>query len=112
MSKTARPEDCERLPSVHPGEILREEFMQPLGPTVDRMASDLGVPARRVSKILDGHGAITADIALRLARYFNTSGRLWMNLQSQYDLEVLEHQDAEALRAIPTHEGISTAPNP
>ena len=72
---------------VHPGEILMEEFLVPMGISQYRVAKDISVPARRINEIVHGKRAITADTALRLARYFGTSERFWMNLQVRYDLE-------------------------
>jgi addiction module HigA family antidote len=77
-----------RLPPVHPGEILREEFLRPLGISQYRLAKEITVPPRRINEIVRGSRAVTADTALRLARYFGTSERFWMNLQARYDLEV------------------------
>ncbi len=77
-----------RLPPVHPGEILLEEFLEPLRLTQYRLAKGLGVPPRRINEIVHGKRAITADTALRLARFFGTSERFWLNLQTAYDLEV------------------------
>lgn len=77
----------DRLPNVHPGEIIREEYLVPLGLTPYRLAKDLGVPYTRVEAILKGRRAITADTALRLARYFGNSPRFWLNLQAHFDLE-------------------------
>jgi antitoxin HigA-1 len=76
-----------RLQPAHPGEILREEFLKPLGITQYRLAKDISVPPRRINEIVHGLRNITADTALRLARYFSTSERFWLNLQSRYDLE-------------------------
>jgi addiction module HigA family antidote len=73
---------------VHPGEVLLEEFLKPLGLSQYRVAKDTSVPPRRINEIVHGTRAITADTALRLARYFGTSERFWMNLQGRYDLEV------------------------
>ena len=73
---------------MHPGEVLLEEFLKPLGLSQYRVAKDTSVPPRRINEIVHGQRAITADTALRLARYFGTSERFWMNLQSRYDLEV------------------------
>jgi len=73
---------------VHPGEILMEEFLAPLGISQYRLAKDISVPPRRINEIVHGKRAITADTALRLARYFATSERFWLNLQVRYDLEV------------------------
>jgi addiction module HigA family antidote len=77
-----------RLAPVHPGEILTEDFLKPLTLTEYRLAKGLGVPARRINEIVHGKRAITADTALRLARFFRNSPRFWLNLQSSYDLEV------------------------
>ncbi len=76
-----------RLPPVHPGEILREEFLEPLGLSQYRVAKATGVPPRRINEIVLGKRAVSADTALRLARLFRTTPEFWMNLQSQYDLE-------------------------
>ncbi len=77
-----------KLPPVHPGEILLEEFLKPLELSQYRFARDLSVPPRRINEIVHGHRGVTADTALRLARYFGTSARFWLNLQARYDLEV------------------------
>ena len=76
------------LPPVHPGEILAEEFLAPLGLTQYRLAKDTSVPARRVNEIVKGERGITADTALRFAKYFGTSDLFWLNLQARYDLEI------------------------
>lgn len=76
------------LPPVHPGEVLREEFMAPLGISINALARDLHVPVSRVSKIVNEERGITADTAMRAARYFGTSAEFWLNLQSRYDLQV------------------------
>jgi addiction module HigA family antidote len=73
---------------IHPGEILMEEFLKPLGLSQYRLAVDISVPPRRINEIVHGKRAITADTALRLARYFGNSEGFWMNLQVRYDLEV------------------------
>ncbi len=73
---------------VHPGEILLEEFLEPMEVSQYRLAKDISVPPRRINEIVHGKRAITADTALRLARYFGTTERFWMNLQTRYDLEV------------------------
>jgi len=75
---------------IHPGETLREDFLKPLGLTANRLAMELIVPATRVNDIVRGKRAITADTALRLARYFGTTPQFWMNLQANYDLERTE----------------------
>jgi len=77
-----------RLPPVHPGEILREDLMRPLGLSINGLARDLRVPVTRMSEIVNGRRTITADTALRLARYFSMTPQFWMNLQAAYDLEV------------------------
>ncbi|MHB1421761.1 MAG: HigA family addiction module antitoxin [Gemmataceae bacterium] len=77
-----------KLPPIHPGEILREEFLLPLSISQYRLAKDTNVPPRRINEIVRGSRAISADTALRLARYFGTSERFWLNLQARYDLEV------------------------
>ena len=76
-----------RLPPIHPGEILLEEFLRPLGISQYRLAKDVGVPPRRINEIVRGQRAITADTALRLARFFRTTERFWLNLQTRFDLE-------------------------
>jgi addiction module HigA family antidote len=75
---------------AHPGETLREDFLKPLGLTANRLAMELLVPATRVSDIVRGKRAVTADTALRLARYFGTTPQFWMNLQANYDLELAQ----------------------
>lgn len=82
------PRRPQKLPPVHPGKVLREEFLTPLGLSQYRLARDTSVPPRRINDIVRGTRAITADTALRLARYFGTTERFWMNLQAHYDLEV------------------------
>ena len=76
------------LPPVHPGEVLREDFMKPLNLTVNRLALELHVPATRIGEIVHERRRITAETALRLARYFGTNAEFWLNLQNFYDLEV------------------------
>jgi len=76
-----------RLLPVHPGEILLEEFLKPLGVSQYRLAQDISVPPRRINEIVHGLRAVSADTALRLARYFGTSERFWLNIQSRFDLE-------------------------
>jgi addiction module HigA family antidote len=77
-----------RIPSTHPGEILLEEFLQPLNISQYRIAKDISVPPRRINEIVHGKRSITADTALRLSRYFGTSDRFWLNLQMRFDLEM------------------------
>lgn len=87
----------ERLPPVHPGEVLLEDFMKPLGLSQYRVAKDIGVPALRISQIIRGRRAVTADTALRLARYFGTSAVVWLRLQARYDLEATEAKVAKRI---------------
>lgn len=77
-----------RMPPIHPGEILLKEFLEPLEISQYRVAKDISVPPRRINEIVHGRRGITADTALRLARYFGTTDRFWLNLQTRYDLEV------------------------
>jgi addiction module HigA family antidote len=79
---------AKKLPPVHPGEILLEDFLKPLGLSQYRLAKSLSVPPRRINEIVLGKRAVTADTALRLARFFVTSDRFWLNLQAAYDLDV------------------------
>ena len=76
------------MPPVHPGEILLTDFLEPLGVSQYQLAKAVDVPARRINEIVHGQRRISADTALRLARYFGTSERFWMNLQARYDLEI------------------------
>lgn len=82
------PNDDTPLAPIHPGEILREEWLEPLGLTAYRLAKDIGVPSNRMTEILAGRRAISAETALRLARYFGTDAQSWINLQGHYDLEM------------------------
>jgi addiction module HigA family antidote len=81
-----------KLPPIHPGEILREEFLEPMGISQYRLAKDISVPPRRINEIVHGKRSITADTALRFGRFFNMSPQFWLNLQTRYDLEVTEDQ--------------------
>ena len=81
-----------KLPPIHPGEILKEEFLEPMGISQYRLAKDISVPPRRINEIVHGKRAITADTALRLGRFFTMSPQFWLNLQTRYDLEVTEDQ--------------------
>ena len=85
---------------VHPGEILLEEFLEPLGVSQYQLAKEIGVPARRINEIVHGQRRISADTALRLARYLGTSERFWLNLQSRYDLEMEKDRLGDALDGI------------
>jgi addiction module HigA family antidote len=77
-----------KLHPVHPGEVLLEEFLKPMNLSQNRLALDIGVPARRINEIVLGKRSVTVDTALRLARYFGTSPQLWLGLQMDYDLDV------------------------
>jgi addiction module HigA family antidote len=90
----------EIMPPVHPGEILAEEYLEPLGVTQHRLALAIGVPPRRINEIVHGKRGITADTALRLARFFGTSERFWLNLQSRYELEREKDRLAQELARI------------
>jgi addiction module HigA family antidote len=79
-----------KMSPLHPGEILLEEFLKPMGLSQNRLALDIRVPARRINEIVQGKRRITADTALRLAKYFNMSARFWLGLQTDYDLDVAE----------------------
>lgn len=88
------------MPPIHPGEILQEEYLEPLGVSQYRLAQVVGVSPRRINEIVHGKRGISADTALRLARYFGTSERFWLNLQSRYDIEVERDRLATALARI------------
>jgi addiction module HigA family antidote len=85
------------IPPVHPGEILKADFMEPLGLSVNALSRAIGVPRTRLNDIVLGRRGITADTALRLARYFGVGAQFWMNLQSHYELEVAEEAYGERL---------------
>ena len=76
-----------KLAPIHPGEVLLEDYLEPLGLSQYRLAQDISVPARRINEIVHGKRAVSADTALRLARYFSSSDRFWLNLQARFDLE-------------------------
>ncbi|MEW6716386.1 MAG: HigA family addiction module antitoxin [Chloroflexota bacterium] len=86
-----------KLPPIHPGEILLEEFLKPLGLSQYRLAKDMSVPTRRINEIVLGKRAISPDTALRLSRYFGLSDHFWMNLQARYDIEVEKDKLADRL---------------
>lgn len=88
MTKTLEP--------IHPGEILREEFLKPMGISINRLARDIVVPPGRISEIVNGKRGITADTALRLARFFGVSPELWLGLQAEYDLRGLARKSKSA----------------
>ncbi len=93
----------ERLPPVHPGEILNEEFLLPMRITQYRLAKAIGVDTRRIHSIVHGKRSITAETALLFSRYFGNSAGFWMGLQSQYDLETAEDRLSHRLNMVATH---------
>ena len=88
-----------KIAPIHPGEILLEEFLKPMGISQNRLALDIRVPARRINEIVHGKRRITADTALRLAKYFDMSPQFWLGLQMDYDLDIAEDQLAERLKS-------------
>ena len=86
-----------KLPPIHPGEILKEEFLEPIGISQYRLAKDISVPPRRINEIVHGKRSITADTALRLGRFFEMAPQFWLNLQNRFDLEVTEDLLADRL---------------
>jgi addiction module HigA family antidote len=99
---TTKTRKRRRLPPLHPGEILKEEFLKPLEISEYRLADRIHVPRRRLNEIVHGTRSITADTALRLARFFGTSDRFWLNLQAVYDLEAERDRIGSRLDAIET----------
>jgi len=98
------------LSPIHPGEVLLEDFMKPLGLTQYRLAQDIGVTPIRISQIVNGHRAITVDTAMRLARYFGTSAAVWLRLQVRYELEVAEKELSERInREVKVHHHTTTS---
>ncbi|MBF9254787.1 HigA family addiction module antidote protein [Pontibacter sp. 172403-2] len=90
----------EKLPNIHPGEVLQEEFLVPLNITAYRLAKDINIPQTRVSEILKGNRRITADTALRLSYYFGNSPKFWLGLQDDYDLEQEKANKQKELESI------------
>ena len=89
----------QELPTVHPGEVLFEEFLKPMDISQSRLAKDINVPARRINEIVHGKRSVSADTALRLGRYFGIDPQFWLNLQSHYDLEVEKDRLADRLES-------------
>ncbi len=87
-----------KLHPVHPGEVLLEEFLKPMDMSQNRLAFNIGVPARRINEIVLGKRAVSADTALRLARFFGTSAEFWLGLQAQYDLDVTAESLGDRLK--------------
>ena len=100
-SETAR--SFEKLPPIHPGEVLDEEFLRPMNVTQYRLAKAIGVDARRIHSIVHGERSITAETALPLSRFFGNSAEFWMGLQNQYDLEVTEDRLSQRLSMVAAH---------
>lgn len=90
----------EKLPNIHPGEVLAEEFLSPLGITAYKLSKDLNIPQTRISEILKKNRRITADTALRLSRYFGNTPKFWLGLQDDFDLEEELNSNADQIRAI------------
>ena len=86
-----------QLEPIHPGEILRDDFMVPLGISINRLAREIAVPPGRISEIVNGRRGISADTSLRLARFFSVSAELWIGLQAEYDLRVARQQSADEI---------------
>ena len=98
---------AKKLPNVHPGEVLLEEFLEPLEISQNRLAREIGVPPRRINEIVLGKRSVTPDTALRLSRYFGTSSRFWLGLQMDYDLEETEREkSAEIERSVQPRENL------
>lgn len=93
-------DDNQKIAPIHPGEVLMEDFIEGFGITQRRLAISIGVPPRRINEIVHGKRSVTADTALRLAKYFGTSAQLWLNLQTRYDLDVAEDRVAAQIAAI------------
>jgi antitoxin HigA-1 len=91
------PKKNSRMPPVHPGEVLKEDLMKPLGLTVNGLARELKIPVSRLSEIANGRRALNADAALRLSRYFGNTPEFWINLQATYDLRLTIHSSASRI---------------
>ena len=91
MSSSSTATDTDQIDPIHPGEVIMEDFIEEFGITQNKLATTIGVPPRRINEIVHGKRGITADTAVRLAKYFGTSAEFWMNLQSHYELK-LEHR--------------------
>jgi addiction module HigA family antidote len=89
-----------KIPNIHPGEILLEEFLKPLGLTAYRLSKDIGIPQTRTSQIIKGNRGITADTALRLSKYFGNSVKFWLGLQNDYDIEETMNRIGDKLNQI------------
>lgn len=98
-----------QLPNIHPGEVLKEEFLEPLGVSAYRLAQELGIPHTRVHEILHGRRSVSPDTAARLARYFQTSEMFWLNLQANHDLLDLKRSKAEEISQIKPNPSVADA---
>lgn len=92
----------DKLANVHPGDVLKKEYLEPLGISAYRLAKDTGLPQTRISEIVHGRRRISADTALRLAKYFGTTPKFWLGLQADYDLEEESQETSAELERIPT----------
>src|SRR6476661_7475705 len=102
-----------RIPFPHPGETIRKDYLTPLGMSVNKLALELRVPATRMTEIVNGRRGLTADTALRLARYFNTTPKFWLNLQTSYDLAVTaEAKQEQIVRMVHPREAAAIHPRP
>ncbi|GGH38625.1 HigA family addiction module antitoxin [Microbacterium album] len=90
----------DKLAPIHPGEVLMEDFIEGFGITQNKLAVSIGVPPRRINEIVHGKRSITADTALRLSKFFGTTAQFWLNLQSQYDLDLAADRAADQIEAI------------
>lgn len=95
---------AKKLAQVHPGEVLREEFLKPLKLTPYAVAASIGIPRTRIERLAREETAVTADTALRLGKFFKTTAAFWMNMQAQYDLETAEDKIAPQIKKIVSHE--------
>ena len=100
MSRSSTTTDADRIDPIHPGEVLMDDFIEGFGITQNKLATAIGVPPRRINEIVHGKRGITADTAVRLAKYFGTSAELWMNLQSHYELRLERRALREQLDSI------------
>lgn len=112
VSEKPMDNDTDRIPAVTPGEILQEEFLQPMGISAYQLAKDTAVPAKRISEILRGRGRITAETALRLSAYFGNSAEFWLGIQDEYDLRRQRAKDTLGRRElIFRHKGLMEIPD-
>jgi addiction module HigA family antidote len=96
-----------KLKNIHPGEVLQEEFLAPLGITAYRLSKSIAIPQTRISEILNGHRRITADTALRLSRYFGNSAKFWLGIQDDFDIEEGQNLKREELKSIKIYTSVA-----